>query len=314
MVDVTVSIVTYNSEHVIRSCIQQLARQSFKKFELVVVDNASKDKTVSILKKMGVSVIQNKKNIGYAAAHNQIIRSAKGRYILTLNPDVFLDKNFLKEMIMSMDSAPSFIGSAAGLLLRVESAKLHSQIVDSAGLYLRPNRRQGLYFEGKNRKTIFFRQHMILGPDGAAAFYRASMLQDISVLGEVFDEDFFMHKEDVDLVWRAQLYGWRSLFVPSAVGYHIRTFRSGRRAAVDSSLRYYGVRNRYLLLIKNEQFSELIKHIIPMTFYDVGIFFYILFFEHASFSAYTSTLMLAKKMFQKRKFISEQMKKRKKIL
>jgi GT2 family glycosyltransferase len=68
----------------------------------------------------------------------------------------------------------------------------------------------------------------IFGVDGAAGLYRRVMLDDVAVAGEVFDEDFAIYREDVDLAWRAQILGWESHFAPAAVAYHVRGFHIGQ--------------------------------------------------------------------------------------
>jgi len=143
----------------------------------------------------------------------------------------------------------------------------------------------------------------IFGPDGAAAFYRRAMLEDIRLMGEVFDTDFFMQKEDIDVCWRAQLRGWGSLYVPDALAYHIRAFRPGLRERVPAEMRFLGIRNRYLLMMKNEILAHFLRDLPAIAVYDLAIIAYLLFRERQSLSAFRSVGRLAGRMMQKRRMI-----------
>ncbi len=299
---VAIHIVTYNSAATVADCIRSVRAQSYRDWSLLVIDNASGDMTRSIVRKLQTTLVRNRTNIGYAAAHNMAIRRTRSDYVLTLNPDVVLDKHFIKQMVRTLDASPR-VGSAAGLLYRVERLRDRPVIVDGEGLYMRKNRRQGL--RGEMRLMQDHPKHpvSIFGPDGAAAFYRRVMLEDIAFAQEYFDEDFFMHKEDVDVCWRAKWRGWRSLFVPMAIARHIRTFRPGRRDRVPQELRTMAIRNRYLMMIKNESFSLFVRDIFPILIYELGIFLYIVMKERASIIAYVQAYERVSVMLKKREWI-----------
>lgn len=287
---VTVQIVTHNNTSTIDACIRSVRAQTYKDFSLFVIDNASEDTTVGMMRRRGVRVVVNTKNIGYSAAHNHALKLSNSRYVLTLNPDIEVTPSFLQSLVSAMDAADSRVGSAQALLYRIDRMGERSSIVDSAGLYIHKSRRQGLRFGGQDVKGLQLSPAFMFGPDGAAAFYRRSMLQDIDLGQGVFDKSFFMHKEDVDVCWRAQLRGWKSVFVPSAVGYHIRSFRPGKRTRVDVFLRMVALRNRYYLMIKNELPVLWVRDLLWIGFYDLGIFLYVLFRERESLPAYGQVL------------------------
>ncbi len=90
------------------------------------------------------------------------------------------------------------------------------------------------------------------GVSGAAPLYRRAMIEDVSIDGEFLDEDFFAYREDADLSWRAQLFGWRALHVPDAVGVHVRTVTPSRRRQLSPAVNRHSVKNRFLLRLKNE--------------------------------------------------------------
>lgn len=306
MPDVSVHIVTYNSAEYIRHCLAGLRQQEGVTFSTLVIDNASSDDTLARVQAAGVPFVANTSNIGYGPAHNQAIDTTqdttRSDYVLTLNPDVWLEPGFLRHMVAALEADPG-LGSAAGCLLRVEDLDDAPQTVDGAGLYMRRSRRQGLYAEGVSILQRPTTPAPIFGPDGAAAFYRRAMLDDIRLNGEVFDSAFFMHKEDVDLCWRAQLRGWRSVYVPEAVGHHVRGFRPGQRGRVTGALRFYAVRNRYLLMYKNEIAGHFLRDLLPILAYELAIFGYILLKERQSLRAYADVWAQRRSLREKRRLI-----------
>ncbi len=91
----------------------------------------------------------------------------------------------------------------------------------------------------------------VVGCTAAACLYRRSMIEDISISGEFFDSDFFAYREDADVAWRAQLLGWRALYVPAAVGWHVRSVVPQNRVSLPAAINRHSVKNRWLLRIKN---------------------------------------------------------------
>jgi GT2 family glycosyltransferase len=306
MPDISVQIVTCNSAATIDPCLNALAAQQSEspdvRIDVHVIDNASSDDSVARVQQHGHHVTVNSQNVGYAAAHNQALALSDSRYVLTLNPDVQLEPGFLAAMVATLDADPK-CGSAAGCLLRVDALGDEPYCIDGAGLYMRRNRRQGLRYEKEPVAERPLEQAPIFGPDGAAAFYRRAMLDDISVEGEVFDTDFFLHKEDIDVCWRAQLRGWGSVYVPDAVAHHIRGFRPGVRANVSADLRFYGTRNRYLLMLKNEMPGRFLRDLWRIALYDLGIAAYILLRERDTARVYPSLIALTRRMLRKRRII-----------
>lgn len=312
--DVTISIVTWNSEKYIGACLGAVFRQSFDNHEVVVVDNASQDGTVNIIRrryKEKVRLVVNDSNEGYCRAHNNSISSSRGEFVLTLNPDVVLEPPFLVEAIGAMKDVPN-IGSVNGRLLRVGSESFANERfeipnskrrVDSVGLLMYRSRRQYLRGYLENESEWLLRSAEIFGPDGAAALYRREMLEDIRIEEQYFDEGFFAHKEDVDLAWRSQLLGWRSVYAPDAVAYHVRGFRPGKRQKMAAEIKRHAVKNRYLMLIKNELPETLWRDWPRILFYDLRILIYILLFERNSVLALWDFLRLAPRALRWRKEI-----------
>lgn len=299
---VSIHIVTYNSASTIDPVLEAALGQDYDDFELLLIDNASTDDTLSTAARYPVRLIENTQNVGYSAAQNQGLRATDSDYVLTLNPDALLMPGFIAAMVDALEPRPA-VGSASGKLLRVDRLGETPTTIDGAGIFMRRNRHQGLRYENMAVEALPDAIHPIFGPDGACAFYRRRMLEDIAVGGEIFDEDFYLHKGDIDINWRAQLRGWQSVCVPGAVAHHIRRFRPGHRERVDWLERCCSVRNRYLLAIKNELGGHFWGDSWSIALYDIGIVGYLIINERKSLCAFHSVWKLRHKMLQKRRVI-----------
>lgn len=276
---VTVSIVNYNHLRYLPACLDALRAQSLQPEEIVVLDNASVDGSPEWLRKHAgdVRIILNSRNTGYAGGHNRIFRTLRTRYVLALNCDVVLDRDFLSRVIAALDRVPR-AGSACGRLYRGKRGE--TEILDSTGLF--PDRFRRFHdrdhdMPDRGQRRIPSR---IFGPSGSAAAYRLSMLEDVAFEEEYFDESFFAYCEDADLAWRAQRLGWSSVLVPDALGWHVHDdlsrARSGKRGG-DASLRQLLlIRNRHLCFLKNDGLVEIARDLPWLLGYDLALEIYLL--------------------------------------
>jgi GT2 family glycosyltransferase len=129
------------------------------------------------------------------------------------------------------------------------------------------------------------------------------MIEDVSVAGEFFDPDFFAYREDADLAWRAQLLGWKCLYVPYAKAYHVRKLRPGMRRSVPPEINMHSVKNRFLMRLKNVTTGVYLRNLIPITVRDLGIVAYCLIGEQTSIKAFYLTLRNLKRVLEKRRWI-----------
>ncbi len=279
---VLVSIVTYNSQRHLRTCLESLKAQSYKSFSVSLWDNASTDATSAIIRGYGNfldSSYLSDRNLGFCAAHNRLISSSSSEYSLVLNPDVVLEPRFLEVLVREMDLDPS-AGSATGKLLRQQSTG--TQALDSTGIYMTPNQRHLDRGAGEADTGQYEKCEYVFGASGAAAFFRRSMLEDTRNGDEFFDESFFAYREDADLAWRAQWMGWRCLYVPDAIGYHERRVLPERRAELPNEINMHSFKNRFLLRIKNMDTGTYIRFFIPITVRDAAALIYVLARERSS--------------------------------
>src|SRR6266481_4382575 len=236
---VSVTIVTYNSGRFIKRCLESVLAQRYPEKEVIVVDNGSSDGTVDILEQFEdrCQVYYNNENIGFAAAQNQAIRLSSGEWILTLNPDVLLLPNFIQALVDAGQIDPK-VGTVCGKLLTIRASfdLPDRQLVDSTGIYFTPTLRHLDRGSQEVDNGHYLNFEYVFGATAAAALYRRGMIEDISIMGEFFDNDFFVYREDADVAWRAQLMGWKCLYVPYAKGYHVRAVTPGNRRSVPALL------------------------------------------------------------------------------
>ncbi len=306
--DVAVSIVTMNGRKYLQRCLDAVFAQTHRSIGVYVLDNASSDGTASFVSANfpEVTIILADRNIGFGAGHNQVIRRTQAPFVLVLNQDAYLAPTFIEELVAAMNANPR-VGIAGGKLYSLRNAAPNGNsenILDMTWLDIEKKRRQVCYAMGSRDEGDYSSPSLVFAIDGAATLLRRSMLEDVQFEGEYYDEDFFAGKEDLDISWRAQLCGWKCLYVPSAVGDHLRTFTpKDRRSQIPEVLRVSSIRNRYLLMMKNDLLRHFLRHLPHILAYDLKIFGYLLLRERSSLKGYAQVLQLLPRAAKKRRAI-----------
>lgn len=250
---VSVIIVNYNGNGLLRGCLQALERQSLGAFEVVIVDNAASDSSLYEIKKLlegtslasRVKVIPLGKNLGFAGGNIEGLKHTEGKYIALLNNDTEPDERWLEELMKAMDTNPD-IGICASKMI-----VYGSDITDSAGLAFSTALKG--FGAGEEQKSFLNNERRyVFGACGGAALYRRKMIEEIGFL----DEDFFLIHEDMDLNFRAQLNGWKTLYIPEAIVYH--RVRSSIGHMSDMAV-YYTLRNSEFVRMKNVPLAIFIR-------------------------------------------------------
>ena len=303
---VSVTIVTYNSSRFIRHCLESLLRQTGVRFDVTVVDNASTDGTRDILRSYAgrIHTFWNLENVGFAAAQNQAIARSTGEWVLVLNPDVVMEPGFLAELYATGKAADS-AGTICGKLLSIESnlEPPAAKTIDSAGIYFTPAMRhfdRGWHEPDDGR---FDRMEYVFGASAAAALYRRSMIADVADGEDFFDPDFFAYREDADVAWRAQLLGWKCIYTPHATAYHVRRVSPLNRRSVPPVLNMHSVKNRFLMRIKNTTGGLLAQCWMPMFWRDLQVLGGCLFLEPASLPAFWKVASCMPRVLRRRKLV-----------
>ena len=296
---VSVNIVTWNSMKYIPDCLAALHNQTHRNFEVIVVDNASTDGTVEFIRSSypSVRLVQNSGNAGFCRGHNQAIRLSDSAFVLPLNPDVTMTPTYIEELVKALMEEPQ--GGIAVAKLYLPGGNL----LDGAGLSISRARRQYLRGHGEADDGTFQAREYVFGADGAAPLYRRAMLEDIRLGDDYLDEDFFSHKEDLDLSWRSQLYGWRCIYVPAAVASHDRNFKPSARQRMSGEVKRHAVKNRYLTMVKNELPLLFLRDLPFIIWYDLKILGYLLLFERSSLPALADFVRLLPQAIRKRRVI-----------
>lgn len=305
---VSVTIVTFNSARHIAACMASLHAQDYAPREIIIVDNASGDRTPELLRNFAdAQVIFNSENRGFSAAQNQAMRAAKGEWVLCLNPDVILNPDFIRQLV-NAGALDAKVGTVCGKLLRWNSGgnPERSNIIDSTGIYFLPNLRHLDRGAEETDKGQYELMEYVFGATGAAALYRRAMIEDVSVNGEFFDEEFFSYREDADLAWRAQLLGWKCLYFPTAVGWHERRVTPERREELPYEINWHSVKNRFLMRAKNISLGLSWRAAIPATMRDGIIFGYALLRNWKLFSALSYPALHLSGLLKKRRIIQRE--------
>lgn len=258
----SIIILTLNSRKFIELCLNSVFAQEWQDFEVIIIDNGSKDGTPHFIRENypEVILIENKHNLGACKARNQGIEKAKGEWILTLDCDVILEKDFIKKIMAFAGEQDKSIGMFQPKILNIDRKTIYS-----CGIYLSKLKRFYDIGKGKIDNEQFGRVNYIFGACSAASLCRRDMLQGIKEDSGYFDERFFFLVEDVDLAWRVQKKGWKAVYYPQTICYH-----AGNSSNTPKKLRQYlCFRNRYYMLIKNKSLLSLIVHFFLSLPYDM---------------------------------------------
>lgn len=276
LVVVSLIVLNYNGEKLIKSCLDSLVKLDYAKKEIIFIDNASSDGSVNFVLKHypNVRVIANTENSGYAGGADQAVRVSRGDFVMVLNPDIIFEPNYLNVLVARLRRDPE-IGAIVGKLRKYNFERGEkTNLIDSAGLLMFRNRRCVDRGQGEEDHGQYDEAEEVFGITGACPLYRKSALEDIRVDNEYFDTSFFMYKEDVDISWRLRLRGWKCFYEPAATGYHgrgtgvfsrdsMRQVAKGRKK-LSRFQKHYSYKNERLMRAKNDMWENVWCDIGPI--------------------------------------------------
>lgn len=253
---VSVILVNFNGEPFVYKALESLAKQSFKDFETLVVDNESTDGSLDKIRVRfpWVRLIELSENKGFAYACAEGFRQSKGEDIAVLNNDAVADTNWLKAMVNLMDSDDR-LGMVA---CRVINNK--TQELESAGIF---PARNGMVFLFKPEDYDLAQE--VFGACGVAGLYRGRMLRELGF----YPEDFFIYYEDADLAYRARRAGWKAVYCPMAKVFHLGSETTSGMGIKN----YYLPRNKLRTIIRNWDCGLIVKYLPFIMFYELASFF-----------------------------------------
>ena len=240
---VSVVIVNWNGERFLERCLTALQAQTIVPHEVILVDNASSDGSLDIVRRFpNVRLLAQTENLGFARGNNLALAAAApdSEWIALLNPDAFVEASWLETLLSAAEAHPGFDVFASQLLNAADPSKLDGagDVYHVSGLAWRMGCGEAASSHSQCVREVF-------SPCAAAAMYRHRALLQLGG----FDEDYFCYIEDVDLGFRLRLAGYRCLYVPTSVARHVGSGTTGGQHS-DFAV-YHGHRNLVWTYLKN---------------------------------------------------------------
>jgi N-acetylglucosaminyl-diphospho-decaprenol L-rhamnosyltransferase len=239
-IDLSIVIVGWNTKVLLKQCLDSVyANPPQCNFDVWVVDNSSSDDSVSMVKSCfpGIHLIENRKNVGFAAANNQALQQCQGTYILLLNPDTIVKQNVFDRLLSYMKDNPQVGGTGPRLLNGDGSFQLSCYPFPSVSrefwrlFYLDKIIPYGIYDSQKwNQNT----PRDVDSIQGACLLVRKEALSQVGT----FDESFFLYSEEIDLCYRIKKGGWQLAWIPDVEVIHFGG-QSSKQVATQSFLNLY---------------------------------------------------------------------------
>jgi GT2 family glycosyltransferase len=238
----SVIILCWNNSQTIRRCLQALDSQTERNFEILILDNGSTEPIsqafIGSISQLPVQLYRLEKNIGYAAGNNYAAARARGAYLALLNADAFPGPDWLANIRLAINKYPNcFFASKLIMADHPERMDGTGDVYHVSGLVWRKAYNTPV-------ASVPDKEGEVFSACGAAAVYPAEAFHQLGG----FDEDFVSYAEDTDLSFRLRLVGYRCIYLPNAMVYHIGSASTRRRS--DLSV-YYGHRNLVWTFVKD---------------------------------------------------------------
>lgn len=258
---ISIIIANLNRKDFLSECLASVQAQDRRNWELIVVDNGSTDGSREFLEAYPhpIKTVYFERNTGFTGANIAGLKEAEGDYIVLLNNDVVLSPDWLSLHALALDSNPA-AGSTASKTLRYDDPS----IVDSAGDGVTTSGRGFKLGEG-HEPTPMDSERWVFAASASAVMYRRAMLEETGFL----DPRFFFNCEDTDLSMRAQLLGWKCLYIPEATARH-RVH--GSYGVLHGRAIFYWSRNSELVWLKNMPSSLFWRYFHHHVIHEVGAF------------------------------------------
>ncbi|CUS36079.1 glycosyltransferase family 2 protein [Candidatus Nitrospira nitrificans] len=240
---VTVAIVNWNGQPFLDRCLSALQAQTVTPHEIILVDNASSDASLDIVRRYpSVCMLELNENLGFARGNNVAIQAAaaESEWIALLNPDAFPEPHWLEALLSAARENPEFDVFGSKLVNATDLS-----LLDGAGDAYHISGLVWRAAHGAPADTLSVQASEVFSACAAAALYRRSALLEVGG----FDEDYFCYVEDVDMGFRLRLTGYRCLFVPASVVQHVGSGTTGGQHSTFAL--YHGHRNVVWTFVKD---------------------------------------------------------------
>lgn len=237
-------------------CLASLNRQTDKDFKILVVDNASTDGSIEYMKEYypDIDIIALDQNYGFSKAVNIGIRRSSTPFVILLNNDTTVDSHFVAEMRKAIEKSPRIFSVSSKMI-----QMYHPDLIDSAGdLYTLIG--WGVCRGAGRPVTNYTKPDEIFSACAGASIYRRSVFRKIGY----FDENHFAYLEDIDIGYRAKIYGYKNMYCPTALVYHVGSGTSGSK--YNAFKVRLSARNNIYVNYKNMPLPLLILNFFPLLF------------------------------------------------
>lgn len=249
---VTVIIPNYNGLRFMEPCFAALRQQKFKEFDILVVDNGSQDGSVEWLKDHDIPSIFLEENTGFSGAVNVGIRACETPYVILLNNDTEPYPDYVGELVRCMDRFPE-VFSASSKMLQLSNRELMDDAGDMYSVL------GWAYQRGVGQPASrYSRARQVFAACAGAAIYRREVFEEIGY----FDESHFAYLEDIDVGYRAKIFGYKNVYCPTAKVCHVGSGTSGSK--YNSFKVRLAARNSVYLNYKNMPLPQLLLNSVPL--------------------------------------------------
>tara|TARA_A100000164_G_scaffold381241_1_gene431933 strand:- start:869 stop:1885 length:1017 start_codon:yes stop_codon:yes gene_type:complete len=254
MINVSIIIPHHNGKKLLFDCLNSIYNNTnTKDFETIVVDNMSNDLSADDAKAEFplINLLKANLNLGYSGGCNLGAKHAKGKYIIFLNNDTLLTKNWAEKLVSFLEKNPQ-VGAAQPKILNAINRDIFDYAGGAGGFidkYCFPFVRGRLFDTLEKDINQYNEPKKIFWASGAALIIRKHILEELNY----FDNIYFAYMEEIDLCWRLQSLGWGVWYVPSSTVYHY-----GKQTIKENSFKshYFNHRNSWILFIKNSHSFE----------------------------------------------------------
>ena len=244
---VSIIIVNYNGKELLKKCLSSLSYTQYPNYEIIVVDNGSSDGSSTFVQEKypNVLLVQLDRNHGFAKSNNMGAKKARGEYLVFLNNDTEVTPEWLVELV-KVTRQDTKTAICQSLLLKNDSVDSSGDFVDDLGRA----------YSDKNYKDDVV---PILGARGAAMLAKKDIFWELGG----FDEKFFVSFEDIDIGWRAWLWGYKVYVAPKSIVYHRGR---GTISKFEAEIAFHAVKNSILLRLVNFEGMMAIRSVVIVSF------------------------------------------------
>ena len=260
---ISVIIVNYNGYQWLERCLDSLKRQSYKNYEIVFVDNASSDESISYVRENypNVKIVKNKTNTGFAGGNNYGYKKSKGEFIVLLNNDTYVERDYLKNLLVAFKNNSKLAVAQSKIVL------MNKNELDTCGGFWTAT--SFLYYYGNYKDPslpIYNKPFKVFTVKAASVMIKREVIEKIGL----FDEDFWNYYEEGDFCHRVWIAGYECWYWPKAVCSHAM----GGTSLVhfdNSFVQYHNFKNKLMSFIKNFELFNLIFIVPIFVLSNVGI-------------------------------------------